>query len=69
MTKKEKRQLGRETAPIGPYAGHKAGKRKRGVSVLKRRPRAATVVTRYVAKDEHGNTLAHVKTLTYRNPE
>lgn len=55
-----------EAANIGPFAGHKAGKRKRGVSVLKRRPRQSTLVTRYVAKDEHGNTVARIDTLKYK---
>jgi hypothetical protein len=58
-----------EAAPIGPYAGHKSGKRRRGVSVLKRRPRTSPVVTRYIARDEHGNTVATFDTLRYTRPE
>jgi hypothetical protein len=66
MTKKEKRQLGRTPAPIGVFGGHRTGKRKRGNSLLKVAPKDTTRATIYDATDDHGNTVATFKTLTYK---
>jgi len=50
----------------GVNGGFRAGKRKRGNSLIKRKPRASTVVTTYVMRDDLGQKLGEVKTLTYK---
>lgn len=50
-------------------AGHRAGKRKRGTSVLKRKPRASALIVRFDIADEHGNIVARdIGTVTYHRP-
>jgi hypothetical protein len=55
-----------DTPNLGPYVGHKAGKRKKGVSVLRKKPRASLTVTRYIMRDEYGQNLGTIDTLTVK---
>lgn len=53
--------------PSSVFGGHRTGKRKRGVSVTKRKPRATVSVTRFDLIDRDGNTVAYgAKTIEYR---
>lgn len=68
MTKKERRQIGREE-PSYTNGGFRAGKRKRGNSLLRKAPVTTTKVTTYYAKDEYGNTVGKIKTFKGKLPE
>jgi hypothetical protein len=65
MTKKEKRQIGRESASIGVFGGHRTGKRRRGNSLTKKAPRANTTVTTYNIVDTDGIVVGRINTLRY----
>jgi hypothetical protein len=68
--KRKQAQAPKETEiPSAVNGGFRAGKRRRGNSLLKRKPRASTLVTTYNVRDEHGDTVATIRTLNYkRNP-
>jgi hypothetical protein len=68
MSKKERRQIGREPA-THTNGGFRAGKRKRGNSLIKKAPKASAVTIKYAITDEHDNVVARFDTLTYRKPE
>jgi hypothetical protein len=55
---------------LGVNGGHRAGKRKRGTSVLKRQPKS-TVHTYVmpIIETASGDTVAHVRTLSYAPPK
>jgi hypothetical protein len=68
MTKKQRRQIGRTPAKL-TNGGFRAGKRRKGNSLLKQAPKQSATVKTYYMQDEHGNTLGTVKTLTYKQGE
>lgn len=49
--------------------GFRAGKRKRGNSPLRRKPRASAVAVTYVIRDEFGNYVTSLKTVTYKRDQ
>jgi hypothetical protein len=65
MTKKERRQIGREQAPLGVNGGHRTGKRKRGNSLTKLAPKTTVRAVQYEATDDDGNVVARFSTITY----
>lgn len=50
-------------------AGFRAGKRKRGNSPLKRKPRSSAVAVTYVVRDEHGQYVTSLKTITFKREQ
>lgn len=68
MTKKQRRQIGREAAKA-TNGGFRAGKRKKGNSLLKQAPKMSARVITYTITDEHGNNRGTVKTITTKIPE
>lgn len=67
MTKKEKRQIGRIPAKLGVSGGHKAGKRRRGNSLLKQAPKTSVrVIPLQIRDNESGLIIAtNVRTVKY----
>jgi len=63
MSKKERRQIGRTPAKL-TNGGFRAGKRRKGNSLLKKAPKQSTTVKTYYMIDDHGNNLGNVKTIT-----
>lgn len=63
MTKKERRQIGREPAKA-TNGGFRAGKRRRGNSLLKVAPKMQSRAVTYYMVDDHGNTIGTVNTIT-----
>lgn len=70
MTKKERRQIGRTPAKIGVSGGFKAGKRKKGNSLLKRSPvTTSRVIPIQVRDNETGLIVASdIRTVVYSRP-
>lgn len=57
----------RETTIAGAVnGGHRAGKRKRGNSLTKRAPNTNAHAITFYVRDEDGNTVASVRTLSYK---
>lgn len=63
MTKKEKRQIGRTPANL-TNGGFRAGKRKKGNSLLKKAPKSSAVTIKYAMVDADGNIIGYVDTIT-----
>jgi hypothetical protein len=51
---------------LGVFAGHRAGKRRKGTSVLKRPPKDVTRATIYDVRDADGNRVTTLTTLRYK---
>lgn len=67
MTKKERRQIGRTPAKLGVSGGFKAGKRKRGNSLLKKQAvTVSRVIPLQVRDNETGLIVAdNIRTVVY----
>lgn len=51
------------------FAGHRAGKRKRGVSVQRKTPKdTAHAITRDIVETATGDKVGSVRTITYKRP-
>jgi len=68
MTKKERRQIGRTPAKL-TNGGFRAGKRKRGNSLLRQSPKVNTRVTVFNMHDADGNYLGAVSTLRFKRDQ
>ena len=58
-------QADESASKLAVNGGFRAGKRKRGTSLLKRKPKQTAHAITYYVKDENGDTVASLRTLTY----